>query len=81
LISPFGESSEVRENSHAGIFLMFLAPGNDFQAWKTSSQTFVMRADGKTGQYSVQQFMYPGLRISSVAATSIAAGYALASNE
>lgn len=28
---------------------MFLAPGNDFQAWKTSSQTVVMRADGKTG--------------------------------
>jgi hypothetical protein len=54
------------------IFLMLLVPGNDFQAWKISSQTAVMRADGKTGQYSVQQFMYPGLRISSVAATSIA---------
>ncbi|MCC2681293.1 MAG: hypothetical protein K0S36_857 [Nitrosospira multiformis] len=35
----------------------------------------------KLVQYSVQQFMYPGLRISSVAATSIAVGYALASNE
>jgi hypothetical protein len=35
----------------------------------------------KLVQYSVQQFMYPGLRISSAAATSIGAGYALASNE
>jgi len=39
----------------------------------------------KPVQYSVQQFMYPGLdyllSLSSVAAASIAAGYALASNE
>jgi hypothetical protein len=35
----------------------------------------------KPVQYSVQQIMYPGLLISSVAATGIAAGYALASNE
>lgn len=52
--------------------------GSDFQVWKTSSQAIVMRAYCK---YSVQQFTYPGLRISSVAAISRAAGYALASNQ
>jgi hypothetical protein len=62
------------------IFLMFLVPGNDFQAWKISSQTAVMRADGKTG--SVQcTAVYVSRTPNILYCCNKHSGYALASNE